>query len=81
MAWNAKALGLAGGTLWGAIMLVGTTAAVLFDYGNGFFNVWMALYPGYAITWLGVVLGAVYGFIDGFIGGWVVAWLYNKFGG
>ena len=81
MAWNGKALGLACGVLWGAIMLVGTAAAVLFPYGDSFFNAWASLYPGYAVTWLGVVIGAIDGFIDGFIGGWLIAWLYNQFGG
>ena len=55
MVWNAKALGMACGVLWGAIMLLGTIAALLFDYGTAFFNAWMSLYPGYDISWLGVV--------------------------
>lgn len=73
-----RALGLTIGILWGAIMLLGTALSVLTGYGESFFLVWASIYPGYDVTWLGVILGAIYGFIDGFVGGWLVGWLYTK---
>ena len=79
MTLNAKALGLAGGVLWGAIMLIMTLLAVWTGYGTAMLNGIASIYPGYSIGYLGSLVGLVYGFIDGFIGMFVFAWLYNKF--
>jgi len=38
-------------------------------------------YPGYEVTWPGVLLGFVYGALTGAILGWCVAWLYNVLAG
>ncbi len=73
-----KRLGLAGGILWGAIMLVFTWIAVLSGYGSGFLGLFTSLYWGYKITWLGGIVGAIYGFVDAFIGLYLLAWIYNK---
>lgn len=79
MKLNSMGLALAGGILWAAIVFLGTLAAVWWNYGNAFFQVWVSVYPGYALTVGGAFLGLVYGFIDGFIGGWLFGWLYNMF--
>jgi hypothetical protein len=75
---DAKRLGLAGGILWGAIMLVFTWIAVLTGYGEGFLTIFGNLYWGYSITWLGSIIGAIYGFVDAFVGLYLLAWIYNK---
>ncbi len=76
---NEKALGLSGGILWGAVMLVTTWASVLWGYGTAFLGVMADVYPGFSVSWGGSIVGAVYGFIDGFIGLYLLAWIYNKF--
>ena len=79
MTLNAKSLGLAGGVLWGVLLLVMTLISVWTGYGAGFLNAIAGIYPGFSIGYLGSVIGLVYGFVDGFIGLFVLAWLYNKF--
>ena len=75
---DAKRLGLAGGILWGAIMLVFTWVAVLTGYGSIFLGFFSGLYIGYSVTWLGSIIGAIYGFVDAFVGLYLLAWIYNK---
>ncbi len=75
---DAKKLGLAGGILWGAIMLVFTWIAVLTGYGTEFLNICGNLYWGYSVTWVGSIIGAIYGFVDAFIGLFLLGWIYNK---
>ena len=77
MTLNPKNLGLAGGIMWGLIMLIMTLISVWTGYASGFLNAIAAIYPGYSITYLGSAVGLVYGFIDAFIGLYVLAWLYN----
>ena len=79
MTLNAKSLGLAGGVLWGTMMLIMTLLAVWAGYGTAMLNGIASIYPGYSIGYLGALVGLVYGFVDGFIGMFVLAWLYNKF--
>jgi hypothetical protein len=75
---NARNLGLSGGILWGASMLVLTWVALLTGYSRGFLVSIIALYPGYSISWLGGVIGMVWGFVDAFLGLWLLAVIYNK---
>ncbi len=75
---DAKKLGLAGGILWGAVMLLFTWVAVLTGYGSAFLGLFSSLYIGYDISWLGGIVGAVYGFVDAFIGLYLLGWIYNK---
>ena len=74
-----KAFGLSCGII-GAVMLFLMTLFAVFgvDYGLAFLKMVESVYPGYAISGLGVIVGTVYGFLDGFIGGYIFAWLYNK---
>ena len=76
---NAKSFGLAGGILWGALILIITLIATNTNYGAEFLNLLASIYPGYKITYLGSIIGLIYGFIDGFVGCYIFAWLYNKF--
>ena len=79
MQLNIKALGLAGGIVWGLaiflltywFLLLGYTGETLSRLGN--------VYLGYSVTWYGGFVGLVWGFVDGFIGCAVLAWLYNRF--
>ena len=77
MALNAKNLGIAGGVLWGVMIFLMTLASVQWGYGTAFLDVWVSVYPGYTITWVGSIIGLVYGFIDGFIALFVVGYVYN----
>ncbi len=80
MQLNKKALGLAGGILWGATVLLATIFAMIVG-GGEHLTLMSKFYLGYSVSSVGAVVGLVWGFIDGFIGGWLLAWLYNKFAG
>lgn len=74
---DAKRLGLAGGIVWGAaVLLLGFIAIA--GYGNAWVILLSDIYLGYKATLLGAIIGGIYGFIDGFIGCYVLAWLYNR---
>ncbi len=77
MTLNAKNFGLAGGILWGAVMLVFTLISLWTGYSAGFMSLWTSLYPGYSISLVGALVGLVYGFIDAFVGLYLFALLYN----
>ena len=69
--------GLAGGILWGAIMLLMTLIASSNGFGTAFLELFVSIYPGFTITFGGAVLGLIYGFIDMFVGLYIFVWLYN----
>ena len=79
MRLDTKALGLAGGTLWGAVILILTLVSLGNGYGESVLRLLLDIYPGYSISGTGAVVGLVWGFIDGFIGCYLFAWLYNRF--
>lgn len=70
------ALGLAGGILWGAAILL-VTFVVMARQGGVHLVLLNKVYFGYSVTVPGAFVGLVWGFVDGFIGGWLLAWLYN----
>jgi len=74
---DARKFGLAGGILWGAVMLVSTILAVSTGYATEFLNLFASIYPGFNISGGGVVVGLIYGFVDGFVGCWLFAKIYN----
>ena len=76
---NVKALGLAFGVVWSALILITGITSMLFDWGTLFVDVFSNIYFGYAASILGSLIGGAWGFFDGFLCGVVVAWLYNKF--
>ena len=78
MTLNAKNLGIAGGIVWGAAVLIVTLVSVGTGYGVAFLTLLASLYPGYSISVVGAVIGLIYGFIDAFIGLYIFAWIYNK---
>lgn len=79
---DAKAFGLAGGLLWGLVMVLMTVIGIVCsDYGKPFFDFMMAIYPGYQVSAIGAVIGLAYGFVDAFLGCFLMAWLYNRFCG
>lgn len=79
MALDPKQLGLAGGTLWGAVMALMTLSATVGTYGREVLALIATVYPGYSISYMGILTGAVWGFVDAFIGLYLLAWLYNYF--
>ncbi len=76
---NAKALGMAGGILWGlGVLLLTFLWMGMPDYAmerQGFLT---GIYPGYEVSVTGAIIGLVYGFIDAFVGLLIFGWLYNK---
>lgn len=78
MKLDVKALGLAGGILWGASIFVLTWLG-MFGYGSLIAaSMVKQYYVGYSVSPLGSVIGAVYGFFDAGIGCALLALLYNK---
>jgi hypothetical protein len=76
---KAVALGLAGGVLWGASMLVMTLISVFTGYAGLYLHVLESVYPGFHVSISGAFIGLVYGFIDGFVALWILGLLYRLF--
>ena len=79
MKLNAKALGFAGGIVWGLSIFLLTWWFLIFGYPGRILEKLSGVYLGYSVTWYGSLIGLIWGFIDGFIACFVLAWLYNKF--
>ena len=81
MKFNIKALALTGGLLLGSVMLIITSANLIWPgYGQTFLEVIASFYPGFHPgTVSSVVLGTISGLVDGAIGGAIFGWLYNIF--
>jgi len=84
MRLSIRGLALAGGLLWGGLMLlVGFLHLIDAGYGVSFLDMTGSVYPGFHAArslgdWL---LGSLYGFVDGGIAGLLFGWLYNLLGG
>lgn len=79
MKLNPFALGLALGSVWGALLFITT----LLSYYTGYAHLFLAvlagsIYPGYTISPSGSLVGLLYGFADGFICALLIALIYNK---
>jgi len=74
---DAKKFGMAGGILWGLCMALGTLFAIYTGYAENFLIIMSSVYPGYTVSWTGIIIGLIYGFVDAFIGLFVFAWIYN----
>lgn len=81
MKLNVRALGLAGGIVWGLVIFLLTYWFLIFGLEGETLARLSNVYLGYSVTWYGAFVGLIWGFVDGFIGGAVLAWLYNKFTG
>ena len=81
MKLNVRALGLAGGIVWGLAIFLLTYWFLIFGYEGVTLARLSNVYLGYSVTWYGAFVGLIWGFVDGFIGGALLAWLYNKFAG
>lgn len=80
MKLNLKALALAAGILWGAVILLTALLNLMWPtYGGAFLSGISSLYPGYTpgAGAGSMVIGTLYGFVDGAIAGLVFGWLYN----
>ncbi|MBU2101376.1 hypothetical protein KKH05_01515, partial [Patescibacteria group bacterium] len=72
MRLDSKTFGMACGVIWGGLMALMTILNLipLFGgYAGEMLLVFGGIYPGYDISWLGVIVGGLYGFVDGFVGG------------
>jgi hypothetical protein len=76
---NPKSLGLAGGILWGAAIVLMTYLNMFFGYGSMWSLLIADVYLGYEVTFLGSIIGFIWGFFDAFVGFFLLAWFYNKF--
>jgi len=81
MKLNVRALGLAGGIVWGLAIFLLTYWFLILGYEGKTLARLSNVYLGYSVTWYGAFVGLVWGFVNGFIGGALLAWLYNKFAG
>ena len=75
---DARALGLAVGTLWGvAVVLLGLASRT--GWGEEWRNLLADVYIGYDGTPTGLAIGAAWGFVDGLVGGFALGRLYDRF--
>jgi len=80
MKLNLKAFALAGGIVWGGVILMVSVCNLVWPgYGVNFLELVSSVYPGYTpFTGVGsVIIGTLYGVVDGGIGGLIFVWLYN----
>lgn len=79
MKLSVKALGLAGGIMWGVSLFLWTLLLSLttVTWGTDMLSLMVGFYPYYSISVAGAFAGLVLGFIDGFLCGAILAWLYN----
>jgi hypothetical protein len=78
MRLRVRALGVAGGIVWGGYIFFATLWLIWFREG-AILPMFVNLYPGYASTYVGACIGFLWGFVDGFFCGALMAWLYNRF--
>ena len=71
------ALGIAGGILWGAGLMIMTWVAMGTGYTQKLLNGIAIVYPGYSISFTGSLIGLILGFVDAFVGLYILALLYN----
>ena len=76
---NAKNFGLAGGIVYGLLMLALTLLAVA-GVGTTIAGIYVGVLPGFAISVAGAVIGLIHGFISGFITFYLIAYVYNMLG-
>jgi hypothetical protein len=74
-----KAFGLAFGTLWALIVVIMGIVAHFHPVGVWFVNSVKALYVGYEMTWMGVLIGTVMAFVHLFVKGFFLGAFYNFF--
>jgi len=75
---DAKRFGLAAGILWALYMCAYTILSIYTGQGTVLLSIMENIYPGYTISWAGILPGMFFGFIDGFIGLFLFALIYNK---
>ena len=77
---NTKHFGLAGGIVYGLLLLVLTLLAVA-GIGPSLVGVYVGLIPGFTVTVMGAIIGLIYGFISGFVTFYLIAYVYNMLEG
>lgn len=72
------ALGLAVGTVFGAIVFAVTVFHVVLRPSGGLPLILLAQYfSGYEVSWTGALIGLFWGFVSGFVAGWFTAFVRN----
>ena len=78
MILNTKALGMAGGVVYGLKLLVLTLIAVFTGYGEKWLDLMSSLIPFYSVSFAGSLVGLIFGFLVGYIFFYLIAEIYNK---
>lgn len=71
------ALALAAGFCWGAGIFFLGLAAMQYDIGKPFIELFASIYIGYEATLKGSMIGSGWAFVDGLLGGFIFAIVYN----
>jgi hypothetical protein len=77
---DVKALAIAVGLLWGAVIfLVGMGSLIWPGYGEAFLRGVSSIYPGFQVSesFVDVLIGTAYGLLDGLVAGLILGCLYN----
>lgn len=73
-----RAFGVAAGVAGALLLALLTTAGILLPEAREFPLALLAEYfPGYSVTWPGVLVGATWGFVVAFVAGWFAAFCRN----
>lgn len=67
--------GITLGMIW-AISVLCISVISIPNNWNIFTNLFRAIYPGYSISWIGMLVGCAWGYFHGFMLGYLIAWLY-----
>jgi len=73
------AMGLSIGIIWSLSFVSFCILNIYFGYGAGVISALSALYIGFDLTPVGVLIGMVWAFLDAFLGGLILAFIYNLF--
>jgi hypothetical protein len=76
---NTKVIALTLGIVWSLYLLAISIIAMSSEaYGHNVAEFIMTVYPGYALSFVGVIYGMLWAFLDGAIFGVVFSFIYNQ---
>jgi len=76
---NTKVVALTLGIVWSLYLLAISIIAMSSEvYGHNVTEFIMTLYPGYSLSFVGVIYGMLWAFLDGAIFGVLFSFIYNQ---
>ena len=76
---NTKVIALTLGIVWSLYLLAISIIAMSSEfYGHNVAKFIMTVYPGYTLSFVGVIYGMLWAFLDGAIFGVVFSFIYNQ---